>query len=276
MEAIIRTIPIYYEEYGAGRPVLMLHGWPTDHRHKVADFEPLFQNRSGWRRIYPDLPGMGRTPGAEWITHQDHMLEVVTEFMQVLAPGERFVVIGTSYGGYLARGLVHRQGDMIDGVLLLVPLIDPGPAKQNNPPPQVLIEDPAMLAMLTPEEDYLRNAFVVQSPEALESFRTVIVPAFAAADHDFLNRVRQNMAFSFPVDEVVTPFPAPALIITGRQDSVCGYRDAWSILENYPRATFAVLDRAGHGLGDEQKALFQALTSEWLDRVEEHRARASV
>ena len=33
--------------------------------------------------------------------------------------------------------------------------------------------------------------------------------------------------------------------------------------------TFAVLGRAGHALGVEQEGLFQALMTEWLDRVEE-------
>jgi pimeloyl-ACP methyl ester carboxylesterase len=72
------------------------------------------------------------------------------------------------------------------------------------------------------------------------------------------------------VDALPEPFPAPTLILTGRQDSMCGYREAWKIFDNYPRATFAVLDRAGHLLGWEQQSLFRALASEWLDRVEEY------
>jgi pimeloyl-ACP methyl ester carboxylesterase len=60
------------------------------------------------------------------------------------------------------------------------------------------------------------------------------------------------------------------LFLTGRFDHWCGYRDAYQILDNYPRATFAVLDRAGHGLTIEQNILFRALVSEWLDRVEEY------
>jgi hypothetical protein len=42
------------------------------------------------------------------------------------------------------------------------------------------------------------------------------------------------------------------------------------LLDNYPRASFAVLDRAGHALAVEQKPLFRALVNEWLDRVEEY------
>lgn len=43
-----------------------------------------------------------------------------------------------------------------------------------------------------------------------------------------------------------SPFENPTLIITGRQDRVTGYQDAWDLIENIPRATIAVLDRASH------------------------------
>jgi pimeloyl-ACP methyl ester carboxylesterase len=58
-------------------------------------------------------------------------------------------------------------------------------------------------------------------------------------------------------------------MLTARQDHLCGYRDAWDLLDHYPRATFAVLDRAGHLVNIEQDALCQTLMREWLDRVEE-------
>jgi pimeloyl-ACP methyl ester carboxylesterase len=64
------------------------------------------------------------------------------------------------------------------------------------------------------------------------------------------------------------PFGKPALFLLGRQYHVVSYRDAWKILEHFPRATYAVLDQAGHVLGVEQIQLCQALISEWLDRVE--------
>jgi pimeloyl-ACP methyl ester carboxylesterase len=44
------------------------------------------------------------------------------------------------------------------------------------------------------------------------------------------------------------PFEKPALILTGRQDHMVGYYDAWNIYENYPRGSYVVLDRAGHNL----------------------------
>ncbi|MGD0429558.1 MAG: hypothetical protein ABSA58_00575 [Acetobacteraceae bacterium] len=59
------------------------------------------------------------------------------------------------------------------------------------------------------------------------------------------------------------------MIITGRQDTAVGYRDAWQIIENYPRATFAVMDRADHGWPVDRLELFHSLVNDWLDRIEE-------
>ena len=61
METRAGEIAVHYVEHGAGRPVLVLHGAGVDHREAEACFEPVFGGVAGFRRIYPDLPGMGRT-----------------------------------------------------------------------------------------------------------------------------------------------------------------------------------------------------------------------
>lgn len=270
MECKLDNITVHYEMFGEGRPIVMLHGWPLDHRHMVSDMEPLFRGRGGWRRIYPDLPGMGKTSGADWITHQDQMLEIVLGFIDAVIPKQRFVAAGNSYGGYVARGLVYRKADLMDGVFIMVPVIVADGAKRTLPPRVTLVEDAALMAELAPDEvEAHKGITVVQSRQMVDFFRSDIIPAVEAADQKFLNKLSENYAFSFDVDALQEPFDKPALLLMGRQDSVCGYRDAWSIFENYPRGTFVVLDRAGHVLGVEQRELFNALANEWLDRVEE-------
>lgn len=54
------------------------------------------------------------------------------------------------------------------------------------------------------------------------------------------------------------PGPAATRISTGT---------GLALLPHYPRATFVVLDVAGHNLQIEQPTLFDALIMEWLDRV---------
>ncbi|HEY7021913.1 MAG TPA: alpha/beta hydrolase [Ktedonobacterales bacterium] len=270
MECFVRSIPVHYEERGEGRPILMLHGMPTDHRQIMYEMEPLFAQRSGWRRLYLDLPGMGQTPGADSISSQDDMLEVALAFLDALALGERFVVAGLSYGGYLARGVVYRRRTQLDGVLLGAPAVHPNRATRRLPPHQVLVQDPTMVAALMPDEQLVTQVAVVQSPEYLDHFRAAIKPGILVADNSFLERFDAQPAFSFPMDDLPEPCPAPTLIVTGRQDSICGYQDAMDLLESFTRGTLVVLDRAGHGLATEQKALYDVLVGEWLDRVEEY------
>jgi pimeloyl-ACP methyl ester carboxylesterase len=98
---------------------------------------------------------------------------------------------------------------------------------------------------------------------------TDVIPAVEIADHDFLDSIEEPFNFSLNNGKLPAPFEKPALFLLGRQDAAVGYVDAWRVLADYPRASFVVLDRAGHGLGVEQKGLFEALAQEWLDRVEE-------
>jgi pimeloyl-ACP methyl ester carboxylesterase len=180
MECKVKDVTIYYEEYGNGNPLLLLHGWPGDHRLNWKDFEPLFSQRKGWRRIYPDLPGMGKTRGADWITNQDHMLEIVLGFMDAIAPGENFTIAGGSYGGYLARGIVHHRGSLLNGMMISVPLVELDPEKRHLPEHQVIHEDATFLAALTPEEQARSGT---SSRQTLQNWK-ILFPAFAIADRN--------------------------------------------------------------------------------------------
>jgi len=268
MECDLGKIVVHYETFGEGIPIIMLHGWYLDHRSMMADLEPVFKTRRGWKRIYPDLPGMGRTPGMGWIADNNNMLAVIQGFIDNVIPGQRFVVVGYSYGGYLARGIVYRKSAMMDGVLLIAPIITPS---QLSPSTKLtLVKDDALVSELTTEESSVFDLAVVQSREALDYLQAHVLPAIRVADLEFVKKLRGK--FSFDVDALSEPFDKPTLILMGRQDSYVGYRESWSIIENYPRATFAILDRSGHFLGrpGEQEQLFVALINEWLDRVKEH------
>ena len=270
MECQLKDISVYYEIHGEGRPFISLHGFSPDHRSMSGCLEPIFEHRSGWQRIYPDLPGMGKTPGKERITNSDQMLDIVSDFIDQVIPGQRFVLAGDSYGGYLARGIIYRRPALVDGLLLICPLIIPDHTKRSVPSHVALVKDPALMSSLEPSEREEFESFaVVQSWRIWERTRDEVIAGVSVADEDFLSKLQAHgYPFSFDVDTVL-PFEKPTLILAGRQDAMVGYRDAWEILENYPRGTFAVLDRAGHNLQIEQETLFNALVNEWLDRVEE-------
>jgi pimeloyl-ACP methyl ester carboxylesterase len=211
---------------------------------------------------------MGQSDAPDWLKTQDQVLDVVVEFINQVISNERFCVAGLSYGGRLAQGLVYRLAHRMDGVMFLVPgmaSID----KKGLPSPIVMYEELIDFSGLDQNEiDAFKEMAVVRTQALLEARKKYIIPGTSRANYAFLDKLQTG--FSFDVEKLPQPFPAPTLFLLGRQDSVVGYRDAWRIIENYPRASFVVLDRAGHNLFIEQSRLYEALVHEWLDRVEEY------
>jgi len=272
---------LWYQALGKGVPIIFLHGWTMDHRDELPVYEPIFADRPSYRRIYPDLPAMGKSPAHAGIKNQDDYLDVALQFIEAMTKGERFLLAGTSAGAYLARGVVQRMADRIEGLLLRVPLMVAADKKRDVPKFVPLLKDESFMGGLQKSDQETYAQLLVHTPRYLKAARRKyekqVGPATKIADAAHLEPIRRDPSrygFSFDADKLARPFTAPALIVTGRQDTTVGYRDAWRIVENYPRATFAVLDRADHGLPIDHDLLYRALVNDWLNRVEEAR-RAS-
>jgi pimeloyl-ACP methyl ester carboxylesterase len=261
---------VHYVEHGPTGPgaatVVLVHGFPVDQRLMVSAFEPAFADRPDWRRVYVDLPGMGGTVAPD-VASTDDVFRILRGAVQALVPEGPYALVGQSYGGYLARGLTAADAGRVAGLAVVVTVVEPRQDLRVLPQRQVLVQDPALMERVGPETLAAEEVLVVQTEETWARSRQEVDPGLAAADPEMVARVEAHYAGSFPVEPV--PFDKPALVLVGRQDSITGYRDAWGLVEHYPRASFAVLDRAGHSLHLEQRGLFEALVGEWLDRVEE-------
>lgn len=270
MECKIRDISINYEVIGEGRPIIMLHGYSVDHKLMVGCMEPILSLKSGYKRIYIDLPGMGKSTSADWINNSDVMLDIIIEFIDQIIPNLNFLLVGESYGGYLSRGLLYRMANRLDGIFLICPVIIADSKKRNVPKHEVLVKDNLLLSKLTPDEaEDFNSSTVVQSEIIYERFKNEILSGINLADINFLNNLQVNgYEFSFNVDKLEEKFDKPTLIMLGKQDSCVGYKDAWDILDNFSRSTFTILDMAGHNLQIEHSDLFSSFVKDWLTRVE--------
>lgn len=272
MECKLQNITINYEIIGSGKPIIMIHGSNVDHRLMVGCMEPLFMNRDGYKRIYIDLPGMGKSKGEDWIVNSDVMLEVVIDFIENIIPNENFLLVGESYGGYLSYGIIHRIAKRVDGLFLICPAILIDYECRVLPNHTVLKKDDNLLSQLEPSDANGFNSIqVVQSEKIWDRYREEILSGVKIADNNFISNIYKNNKgnFSFHTDVLKEKYNKPTLILLGRQDSIVGYKEQWNILDNFTRATFAVLDRAGHNLQIEQDVLFNALANEWLIRIDE-------
>ncbi|MFW9956018.1 MAG: alpha/beta fold hydrolase [Candidatus Thorarchaeota archaeon] len=277
MRCSIRDCNIYYETFGEGTPIIGLHGSTLDLNSMKGCMEPIFNKRKGWKRIYSDFPGHGRTPGSESIKGSDDVLQVLLDFIDNVIPDTQFVLVGLSFGGYIAQGIAHYIPDRVAGLLLIVPRVISNPRQRNLPKKSVLARENDFLSKLDAQERAgFEEVTVLQTKSVWNRYVKEISSGVRVADTMFLQRLDPAIdAFSFDVDEGAEQFDKPTLILTGRQDHIVGYQDTWTILERYPHATFAVFDRAGHALQLEQEILFNALVDEWLDRVEKFKPEAT-
>ena len=258
MDHAVGDVSLFAVEQGEGFPVLALHGAGVDHREVMACLEPVFEGLAGYRRIYPDLPGMGRTPAPETIRSADDVLDVLLGFVDGVVGDQPLLVVGHSAGGYFAQAIAR-------------PASGPGSRPRGALPSAAGHPRPARPRRTCsgPSTSVTTSSATTSGcgrPRPLERYERYVAPAALLADESALERIGERWELTArPVDAV--PYGCPTLVVTGRQDSTVGYAAAWDLLEHYPRATFAVLDRAGHALPHEQPELLRALVTEWLDRV---------
>ena len=198
---------INYEIEEHGKPIIILHGLGCDLNMMKACLEPIFKKKSDYKRIYIDLPGMGKSAGNIEDASSDAILNILLHFIE------------------------------------------------SN----IEFNDSAFLETLSDEE---KAAFceyaVIANEDTYKRYISEILPGIKMSDERFLSELESNYAFSFDVDQIIraAAFDKPTLFLCGRQDNCVGYKDLEKLLDDYSRASFAVLDSAGHNLQIEQNSLF--------------------
>lgn len=268
---VYNDVSLHYEILGEGKPVVLLHGLNCDHRLMKGCFEPIFQSLSNYQRIYVDLPGMGQSKGNVDYATADHIREVLIHFL-LNTIQENFIIIGESYGGYLTRGIIASLYNRIDGMMLLCPVVVPEHRLRKVPISTIKKYDETYLNTLTEKARRMFQRFaIVANKYTHERYVLEIEAGAQLADRTYCEHLEQHYAFSFDVDAKLhaIQYQKPTLFLCGRQDSCVGYQDLWKQLEDFPRASMSVLDVAGHNLQLEQVDVFQALTINWLQRIDQ-------
>ena len=266
MEYRIDGVAIHFVEHGTGVPLVALHGAGVDHREIEAAIEAIVPG-AGYRRIYPDLPGMGRST-TDGLTGNDDVVKLLGDLVEHLAEGPALLV-GHSYGAYLARGVAAQRPDAVLGLAVLCPVAE---RSRDVPDHDVVRQDAAAYDELEPAQRRgFDEYFVVRTPATARRYRDHVVPGTTLVDEAALGRIFS----AWRVDVGSRTFTSPTLIVAGRRDSVVGSADATDLLERYPHATLAVIEDAGHALMHERPELLAALLGDWLERARPHGRRPS-
>lgn len=255
-------------EVGTGLPVLFMHGIGGD-LHQLRDFaEEALADVPGLRRIYVDLPGHGSSPG-DGIAGAVDVHRRMVAFVDGLGP--RYALVGSSFGGGVARAILAHDPGRVAGMALLAPMVFPARADRTLPAKGRRPADPEWVARLGSTNEVAEYRAVTHrpTPENWAGFQRDIVPGWSTGDRAAISRIMDNYGFASRPEGDFSTFERPTLFVLGREDPMVGWRDAVGLVDSYPRATIAVVE-AGHNPHLEQPEIVAANLRWWAHQISEN------
>ena len=262
------SVSLYKEVYGAGDPILCLHGLGDIYswRHFIVPFS------QDHKLILVDFKGCGKSPKPR-DTHYSLEEKVNDIYELILAEDLRsLTLVGNSLGGAIALLVAIRLGKEKPNRLSKLILIDSAGEKGSLPPhlnllrsalgvPMIYLSPSRLAAKMT-----LRMCYYDREKITMEQVEAYAAPlASLGGRHALLHTARQCIPPN--ADELiaaVSTITVPTLILWGREDKVIPLKVGKLLNELIPNSTLDVIEQCGHIPQEEKPDETIARISEFL------------
>lgn len=253
---------IYYRDWGSGRPVLFIHGWPLN--GDAWQDQMKFVAENGFRGIAHDRRGHGRSSHPLNGYDFDTFAGDLNDLIRVLDLREVTLVAHSMGGGELARYIgLHGTDRVANAVLLsaIPPVMLRSPSNPEGVPEQAF-ED-FKKGILTERSQFWRDMsgpfFSADRPDSKATRGNRDAFWLMAMQENIQAAVKCVDAFGHTdFTEDLRKFDVPALIVHGDDDRIVPI-DATSrkSVNIIPNATLQVYQGGSHGLamvpGDKER-----------------------
>ena len=247
---------IYYEDHGAGKPLLVLNG--------------IFMSCASWEKFVPafsktcrllllDFYDQGRTAKREADYTQEEQVKVVDAFLRHMGLLS-CSIIGISYGGEVAMQFASAYPDKVDKLILSNTaantsdwLRDIGHSWEyacNSHDGKQFFK--TCIPIVYSPQFYVKNYAWASAREAL--FERVFTPAI----YDAFSRLIRS-AETHDVRQALHKITAETLVISAEHDFVTPLYQQKEIVAGIPNAAHATIVDAGHAVMYEKPAEFISL-----------------
>ncbi|WEG15145.1 alpha/beta hydrolase [Alkalihalophilus pseudofirmus] len=261
---------IHYKIEGEGTPILILHPLGTDYRSMYLWLEPLFKRSTGFQRIYIDLPGHGKSIASHQLKTTDDMLQNILEFINMKLGNQLFSLIGCSFGGYIAQGILDHNINQVQSLCLLAPVLH---LKERILPMKTIVSDRTDESIIKQWDTEVKNAYnllmTYQNGKNAKRFLEEIQPGRLLVNKKVINNTWKENHYLFSLTPLakVASVIHKVLIIVGKQDCICGYQDHSNYFEKFPNKSFVAIHNAGHMLYIERRDLVSQKIEAWLEEI---------
>ena len=247
---------LHYRDVGAGRPLLLLHGFPLTGN----SFWPqLDAPPSGVRLLVPDHRGFGSSAPGPGITTMEAIAADALALLDALEIATA-VVGGVSMGGYAAMALLRASPARVSSLVLIDTqcTADDEPGKARREATAKDIEANGMAAVA---EAMLPKLLTAAAPDEVRRrveamIRSVDPKGAAAASRGMAARVDQK--------EILSRFAGRALVVVGEHDVITPPAKAKELAALISGSVLVELKGAGHLANLEQPQAFNTALGEFL------------
>lgn len=248
---------------GDGPALLLVHGFPLDRtiwKHQVATL-------SGWRRIAPDLRGLGSSEAPEDGYSMGAYADDLVRLLDRLRV-EKAVVAGLSMGGYIVFEMLRRYRERIAGLILCDTKAeaDTPEGRRGRDDSIKLVESRGPQALAERMVPMMMGRTTQQTqPQVVQEVREMIGRSPAAGLIGALRAMKERPDST----SVLGAIDVPTLVVVGQEDEITPPAAARRLKEAIPAASLTIIAGAGHVAPLEAPTAVSRIMAEFLDAVRE-------
>jgi YbgC/YbaW family acyl-CoA thioester hydrolase len=234
----VNGVRLAVDQRGSGPAVLFVHGFPLDRTIWQHQLDTL----TGFRRIAPDLRGMGESDAPDLGYSMSTYAEDLAGVLDAVGEGQ-VVLCGLSLGGYVAFEFLRRWRERVRG-LILVDTRAEADSADGRRARDALIAKVREQGALAAAEAMLPRFFTPQvSADIIERVRTMVLRTPVSGIVGALSAMRERPD-STPLLATLTGIPT--LVIVGAEDVITPPPIAQAMASAIPGARLMEIPGAGH------------------------------
>ena len=244
---------LYYKDWGKGKPVVLLHGWPLT--GDTFDDMGIALADKGYRAIIPDRRGFGRSDQPWTGNDYDTYAEDITAILDDAKISEPVALVGFSMGGgEVARFQTRYPGRTSAAVLIssVVPYMLKTDDNSNGVPQATFDEMTA--GMKKDREKFFTGFFkdfygvgIIEKPVSEEVLMNSWRQTMLSGTKNMLDAAKAFATTDFRPD--LASFKSPTLVIHGTADKTVPIDATGRVVaKQVPGAQLIEYDGSAHGL----------------------------
>ncbi len=248
----VRETPVQMFSGGSGPALLYIHGAGGN-----PGWQPYHEELARSRTVYaPSLPGFNGTPRAPWMSTIIDIAHFTQEMAGTLGL-DRYVLMGSSMGGWVAAEMAAMDNHRLQGLVL----IDAVGIKPKT-------DEIAEIFMVGADTRQKQRFYDTSQVANYDQYTKEMTPEEANMDHsnrEMASRLCWRPYMNNPsLPHYLHRVTTPTLVIWGKQDAIVPLECGELYQQAFAHATLKVIDNCGHSPQIEKPQEFQNLVTEFL------------